>query len=147
MKKFITLGLLGVAAVSQAQQKTITGFTDASATKELKTEQSFDASLSPQRIGETIKELSAFPHNLGSPGSKAVAEKILQKYKSYGLDAHIETYTVLYPTPKTRVLELTGPTKYSALLKEQALAGDATSGQANQLPTYNAWSADGDVSA
>jgi len=144
MKKTITFGLLAIAAFTNAQQK-ITGFTDATVTKELQTEQAFDASLSAPHIGETIKELSAFPHNLGSPGSKAVAEKILQKYKSYGFDAHIETYTVLYPTPKTRVLELTGPTQYTALLKEPAVHGDATSGQANQLPTYNAWSADGDV--
>jgi len=145
MKKTLTLGLLALAGIAQAQQKTITGFTGASATKELQTEQAFDAALSASLIGETIKELSAFPHNVGSPGSKAVADKILAKYKSFGLDAHIETYTVLYPTPKTRLLELTGPTKYTALLKEPALAEDATSGQANQLPTYNAWSADGDV--
>jgi N-acetylated-alpha-linked acidic dipeptidase len=146
MKKYFTLVLLASATLAQAQQKSISGFTSASAAKQLATEQAFDQSLSAQRIGETIKELSAFPHNVGSPGSKAVAEKILQKYKSYGLDAKIETYYVLFPTPKTRVLELTGPTKYSALLKEPALTEDATSGQANQLPTYNAWSADGDVS-
>lgn len=136
-----------LAAAASAQQKNIGGFTPASSAKELQTEQAFDASLSAPRIGETIKELSAFPHNVGSPGSKAVAEKILAKYKSYGLDAHLEPYTVLFPTPKTRVLELTGPTNYTALLKEPALAEDATSGQANQLPTYNAWSADGDVTA
>lgn len=146
MKKTIILGLIATAAIANAQQKSITGFTDANAAKELQTEQVFDASLSAPRIGETIKELSAFPHNLGSPGSKAIAETILRKYKSYGLDAHIEAFTVLYPTPKTRVLELTAPNHYSALLKEPALSEDATSGQANQLPTYNAWSADGDVS-
>jgi N-acetylated-alpha-linked acidic dipeptidase len=145
MKKHITLVLLSLSAIANAQQKSITGFTDASAAKELQTEQAFDASLSAPHIGETIKELSAYPHNVGSPGSKAVAEKILQKYKSYGLDAHLETYTVLYPTPKTRVLELTGPTKYIAILKEPVVPGDVTSGQDNQLPTYNAWSADGDV--
>ena len=145
MKKTITLGLLAVAVAAHAQQK-ITGFTAASAAAELKTEQAFDASLSAPRIGQTIKELSAFPHNIGSPGSKAVAETILAKYKSYGLDAHLQTYTVLFPSPKTRVLELTAPTKYEAILKEKPLAEDATSGQANQLPTYNAWSADGDVS-
>jgi len=145
MKKTITLlSLLTIAAFANAQQK-ISGFTDASGAKELQTEQTFDASLSAPHIGETIKELSAFPHNLGSPGSKAVAEKILQKYKSYGLDAHIETFTVLFPTPKTRVLELTGSTQYTALLKEPAVPEDATSGQASQLPTYNAFSADGDV--
>ncbi|MGZ3874276.1 MAG: transferrin receptor-like dimerization domain-containing protein [Mucilaginibacter sp.] len=147
MKRTFTLAFITFAAIVNAQQKTITGFTDASAAKELQTERVFDAALSALRIGETIKELSAFPHNVGSPGSKAVADKILQKYKSYGLDAHLETYTVLFPIPKTRVLELTGPTTYTALLKEPALAEDATSGQANQLPTYNAWSADGDVTA
>jgi N-acetylated-alpha-linked acidic dipeptidase len=145
MKKTLTLGLLALASIAQAQQKAITGFTDASAAKELQTEQAFDAALSAPRIGETIKDLSAFPHNVGSPGSKAVAEKILARYKSFGLDAHLETYTVLFPTPKTRMLELTGPTKYTALLKEPALSEDATSNQDNQLPTYNAWSADGDV--
>jgi N-acetylated-alpha-linked acidic dipeptidase len=144
MKKTITISLLAIVAIANAQQK-ISGFTDVSAAKELQTERTFDASLSAPHIGETIKELSAFPHNLGSPGSQAIAEKILQKYKSYGLDAHIETFTVLYPTPKIRLLELTGPTQYTALLKEPAVPGDATSGQANQLPTYNAWSADGDV--
>jgi len=147
MKVYFTFGFFALSVLGQAQQKNITGFTGASSAREIKTEQTFDQSLSAPRIGETIKELSAFPHNVGSAGSKAVAEKILQKYKSYGLDAHIETYYVLFPTPKTRVLELTAPTTYTALLKEPALAEDATSGQANQLPTYNAWSADGDVSA
>ncbi|QEC75025.1 transferrin receptor-like dimerization domain-containing protein [Mucilaginibacter ginsenosidivorax] len=146
MKKTLTLGLLALSSASFAQQKTLIGFTPASSAKQLETEKTFDAGLSPQRIGETIKALSAFPHNIGSPGSKAVADKILAMYKSYGLDAHIETYTVLYPTPKTRVLELTAPTTYTAILKEQAVPEDATSGQPNQLPTYNAWSADGDVS-
>ena len=145
MKKIFIIPLVAIFGYATAQQKTISGFTETSAAAELKTEQTFDASLSAQKIGETIKELSAYPHNLGSPGSKAVAEKILQKYKSFGLDAHIESYTVLFPSPKTRVLELTAPTQYSALLKEPPLAEDATSGQDNQLPPYNAWSADGDV--
>src|ERR1700748_2148183 len=101
MKKTITLSLIVLSAAVQAQQKNISGFSDASAAAELKTEKAFDASLSSKQVGENIKELSAVPHNIGSPGSKAVAEKILQKYKSYGLDAHLESFTVLYPTPKT----------------------------------------------
>jgi N-acetylated-alpha-linked acidic dipeptidase len=145
MKKSLTLSLLLLSSVTFAQQKTLNGYTVSSSPGQLSAEQTFDASLSAQHIGETIKELSAFPHSVGSPGSKAVAEKILAKYKSYGFDARLETYNVLFPTPKTRLLELTGPSKYTALLKEPALTEDATSGQANQLPTYNAWSADGDV--
>ena len=87
------------------------------------------------------------PHHLGSPGDKANAEYILSLYKKWGWDAQIETFHVLFPTPKTRLLEMTSPTSYKAILKEPALKEDATSGQSGQLPTYNAYSADGDVTA
>lgn len=110
-------------------------------------EASFDQQLSSTHIGATIKQLSAKPHHLGAAEGKAVAETVLEQFKSYGWDARIETYQVLFPTPKTRVLELTAPTKYTALLKEPALKEDATSGQSGQLPTYNAWGGDGNVTA
>ena len=139
---FLTLITLQTKAQHQA---TITGFSGKSAAAQYQTEKQFDAQLSAARLGETIKALSAKPHELGSANGKAVAETVLQKFKSYGWDAHIETYQVLFPTPKTRVLEMTAPAKYKALLKEPALKEDATSGQQDQLPTYNAWSADGDV--
>jgi N-acetylated-alpha-linked acidic dipeptidase len=98
-------------------------------------------------IGRTIRELSAKPHNLGSPGSKAVAEKIMEQFRSYGFDTHMNVYQVLFPTPEKRILEMTSPSGYKALLKEPAVKEDATSGQEGQLPTYNAYSSDGDVSA
>jgi len=145
MKQYLTLALFAVSASAFAQQKTISGFTAATVDKQIALEQQFDKAVSSQRIGANVKQLSAYPHHIGSAGGKAVADAILAKYKSYGLDAHIETYTVLFPTPKVRVLELTSPTKFTALLKEPALKADATSGQLGQLPTYNAWSADGDV--
>lgn len=148
MRKIVTACIATTLALhmqTNAQTKSIAGFTPASAEKQLATEKQFDANLSADNIGATIKELAGKPHNLGSAGSKAVAESILAKLKSYGFDAHIETFNVLFPTPKTRVLELTGPTTYKALLKEPALKEDATSNQDGQLPTYNAWSADGDV--
>lgn len=146
MKKLFALGLIGFTAVAaKAQQKTLMGFTPASSAKQLQTEQQFDQSISAAHIGETLKDLSAYPHHLGSPGGKVVAEKILKKFKDYGFDAHLQPYKVLFPTPKVRLLEMTGPTKYTAVLKESAVADDPTSGQDGQLPTYNAWSADGDV--
>lgn len=145
MRKYLLLLILFIAVKLSAQS--ITGFSSKAASTQLETEKAFDAQLNAQHIGETIKLLSSKPHNLGSPGSKEVADEILKRYQSYGFDAHIETYKVLFPTPKTRVLEMTAPTKYTALLKEPALPEDATSGQDGQLPTYNAWSADGDVTA
>ncbi|HEY1018249.1 MAG TPA: transferrin receptor-like dimerization domain-containing protein [Sediminibacterium sp.] len=147
MRRLFACGLL--AALSFANeataQKTITGFTENSTAAQKQLEQKFDAQLSAERIGKAIKELSAVPHHVGSVGGKAVAENILQKFKAYGWDAKIETYRVLFPTPKTRVLEMVSPTVYKALLKEPALKEDGTSNQEDQLPTYNAWSADGDV--
>lgn len=135
---------LALAQQAAAQRKTLTGPKE-QAPAQLQLEAKFDQQLSSSHVGETIKELSAKPHHLGSAPGKAVADAVLQKFKSYGWDARIETYQVLFPTPKTRVLELTAPVKYTALLKEPALAEDATSGQEGQLPTYNAWSGDGNV--
>ncbi len=148
MRKIIGAGVLGLLVLAQTNlsaQKNITGFTEKSAAEQKQIEQKFDAQLSAQRIGQTIKELSSKPHHVGSVGGKEVADNILNKFKSYGWDAKIETYQVLFPTPKTRLLEMVSPTVYKALLKEPALKEDATSNQEDQLPTYNAWSADGDV--
>ncbi|MCX2480305.1 M28 family peptidase [Pedobacter sp. MC2016-15] len=148
MKMIRTLGVLCLVgySASYAQNATIKGFTAASSANQSQTEQQFDQQLSNVNVGQYVKELSAHPHHLGSAGGKAVAQAVLQKFKEYGWDAKIETYQVLFPTPKTRLLELTYPTKYTAQLKEPAFAEDATSGQEGQLPTYNAWGADGDVS-
>lgn len=119
----------------------------ATAQNQQQLEKSFDSNLSSENIGKTIKELTLKPHYLGSPASKEVAENLLTKFKSYGWDAEIATYQVLFPSPKVRILEMTAPTKYKAILKEPAYKEDATSGHPDQLPSYNAWSADGDVSA
>jgi N-acetylated-alpha-linked acidic dipeptidase len=97
-------------------------------------------------IGESMKRLSARPHHVGSPYDKDNAEWIAAQFKAAGWDTEIETFTVLFPTPKERVLELVGPTKFTAKLEEPAVAIDPTSNQkAEQLPTYNAYSIDGDV--
>lgn len=147
MRRLFACGLLAALSFTgeATAQKKITGFTENSAVAQKQLEQKFDAQLSAERIGKAIKELSAVPHHVGSVGGKAVAENILQKFKAYGWDAKIETYQVLFPTPKTRLLEMVSPTVYKALLKEPALKEDGTSNQEDQLPTYNAWSADGDV--
>jgi len=95
-----------------------------------------------------MQRLSARPHHVGSPYDKDNAEWILAKFKEWGLDAKIESFDVLFPTPKERVLELVGPTRFTAKLAEPTEPGDPTSSQhAEQLPTYNAYSIDGDVTA
>src|SRR5450432_1421369 len=146
-KVWLSILLIFILQSSFAQGKKITGFYEKNVESELNLESAFDKNLSKENIGENIKELSAKPHNISSPGSKENAEYILSQFKKFGWDAKIETFHVLFPTPKTRLLEMTFPNSYKALLKEPALKEDSTSGQQGQLPTYNAWSADGDVTA
>src|SRR5262245_7516989 len=110
-------------------------------------EEKFRAIPQAERIKERMRTLSAEPHHVGSAADKRNAEWIRDQLKSWGLDATIEEFDVLFPTPKERVLELTGPEKYQAKLKEPAIAEDPDSGDENQLPTYNAYSGDGDVTA
>ena len=126
-----------------AQQ--FTGFKNTDAQKKL--EANFDSQLSAKRVGENIKLMSSVPHHIGSVGGKFVADEIAKQFKAAGWDTKIVTYQLLFPTPITRVLEMKGTTNFKALLKEPALKEDATSGQVDQLPTYNCWSADGDVNA
>ena len=146
MKKLFFIASASLLFIGKGiAQTSITGFSSVAAKQQLEIEKQFDQKLNADHIGSTIKLLSSKPHHLGSPGGKMMADTIFNRLKSYGWDVHIDTYTVLFPTPKTRVLEMTSPTVYKAILKEPALAEDATSGQSGQLPTYNAWSADGDV--
>src|SRR5450432_3439781 len=135
MNKSIALIIfLLVNTQSRSQSTAISGFNDSSALEELKKEKDFDNLISRENIGLTIRDLSSKPHNLGSAGSKEVAEKIQQKYREYGFDVRMDVYQVLFPEPKIRILEMTAPQIYRAVLKEPALKEDATSGQQNQLP-------------
>ncbi|HKV42860.1 MAG TPA: transferrin receptor-like dimerization domain-containing protein, partial [Blastocatellia bacterium] len=101
----------------------------------------------PGLLREYMKHLSAEPHHVGSPYDRENAEWLLAKFKEWGFDAHIEEFDVLFPTPIERQVELIAPEHFVAQLKEPAISTDPTSGQAGQLPTYNAYSADGDVTA
>lgn len=95
-----------------------------------------------------MRHLSARPHHLGSPYDKANAEWIRDRLAGWGWDAKLETFDVLFPTPVERTVELVAPTRFRAALTEPAISGDPTSNQqSEQLPGYNAYSIDGDVTA
>ncbi len=153
MKRTISAILLCLIALlplsaANVQDDPLYGFTSASSKVERDLETKFRAMPDPKIMRDAMQRLSARPHHVGSPYDKQNAEWILAQFKSYGLNAEIETFDVLFPTPKERVLELIGPTKYVAKLQEPPVAIDPTSNQqSEQLPTYNAYSIDGDVTA
>jgi N-acetylated-alpha-linked acidic dipeptidase len=101
-----------------------------------------------QNIGEYLRIMSARPHHLGSPYGQQNAEWMLARFKEWGWDASIENYDVLFPTPKERLVEMVAPTRFRLSLEEPPVADDPTSSQrSEQLPPYNAYSVDGDVTA
>src|ERR1700740_1298783 len=75
-------------------------------------EAKFRAIPDPANLREYMRRLSARPHYVGSVYDKENAEWILERFKEWGLNAHIETFQVLFPTPKMRVLEMLEPTKF-----------------------------------
>jgi N-acetylated-alpha-linked acidic dipeptidase len=132
-----------------ADEQTLFGYSAESSRAERQWEEKFRAIPNPENLRSYMQHLSARPHNVGSPYDKENAEWILAKFKEFGLDAHIEQFDVLYPTPKERVVELVdGGPKFVAKLQEPPVPQDPTSNQQNeQLPTYHAYSIDGDVTA
>lgn len=103
------------------------GFTAKDADAERAAEAQFDGAISPAEIDARLKLLAAAPNQVGSPHDKANAEFVLSELKSWGWDAHMEVFQVLYPTPKHEALELLGPTPFTASLTEPPVPGDATS--------------------
>ena len=135
-----------VFAQSLPQSGPFMGFTAASTSRQRDVERKFDAVLEPENLRNWMKRLSARPHHLGSAYDKDNAEFIATQFKSWGFDTQIEQFEVLFPTPKTRIVEMIAPEKFTLKLNEPAITGDATtSQQSEQLPTYNAYSIDGDV--
>jgi N-acetylated-alpha-linked acidic dipeptidase len=139
---------LPASSAEPSQPSPLRGYTAEHSATEIQWEQKFRAIPDTDRLRENMRRLSARPHHVGSAYDKDNAEWLLAQLKSYGLEAKIEQFEALFPTPKARRLELLGPEKFTAKLEEPALSVDPTSGQKNeQLPTYNAYSRDGDVTA
>lgn len=121
------------------------GFRGAGWEKQKALETKLRAVPEPARIEQYMRKMAAEPHHAGSPASRAVAEYALGLFKKFGFDARIETFEAFLPYPKERLVELTGPKPYRLRLQEPNFAQDPDSKDKNQLPTYNAYSAAGDV--
>ena len=145
MRRPIALALALTATLSaQSPTQPILGFKDPAKQRAL--EAQFDAKLNRDNLRNWMKRMAARPHHVGSPYGKENAEFMAALFKSWGYETQLERFDVLFPTPKTRVVELIAPEKYTAKLNEPALAEDATSNQVDEiLPPYNAYSVDGDV--
>lgn len=143
------LGVAGpVTADGPGGANDLEGFSSGAAAAEIRLEQRFDADLSAAELRAWMQQMSSAPNHVGSAHDKANAEFQLAKFREWGWDASIETFSVLYPTPREVSVELIAPAHFKARLSEPPIAGDSTSTQTkDELPPYNVYGADGDVTA
>jgi len=135
-----------LALASGAHAAPLLGFDSAGARDERALEARFDAALSPGAIRERLQRMAAEANQVGSPHDKANAEFTLEQFRAWGWEAHMEVFSVLYPTPREELLELVGPDPFKATLTEPPL--DATSARTQgALPAYVAYGGEGDVTA
>ncbi len=128
--QWMGVSLIAVAQLLPAQSNqaqpsanvVLGGYSSNSAVTQKDWEKKFRDGITPDNIRENMRQLSARPHHVGSAYEKENAEWLLSKFKEWGFDAKIETFNVLFPTPKERIVELVEPTKFRAKLQEPALA-------------------------
>jgi len=131
---------------SFAQDKPLKGYSAQQAEAHYGLESRFDALVRADNLRTWLQKLAARPQHLGSPYRKENAEFILSLFREWGYDAHIETFYIYFPTPKLRLVEMVAPVAFRAALKADPVDGDPVTGMIDeQLPSYNAYSIDGDV--
>jgi N-acetylated-alpha-linked acidic dipeptidase len=144
----LATALLLCSTVPRAQTPAaLRGFTVNDSSIERQTEQQFRAVPKPDNLRQRMRVITETPHHAGSAASRKVAEYILSQYKSWGLDAKIESFEALMPYPTERLVEMVAPTRTTLTLNEPVIPGDSESGGVGGLPTFNAYSADGEVTA
>jgi N-acetylated-alpha-linked acidic dipeptidase len=136
------------ARPADTNSQAMLGFSPGQAAQQRALESRFDAAIQRDHLSDWMKRLTARPHHLGSPYDKEMSDFLTDLFRTWGYETEVERFDVLFPTPKTRLLEMTSPERFTATLAEPPLSEDSTSARtAGALPTYNAYSIDGDVSA
>lgn len=145
--KSLSVCLAGLLTWQAVAAEPIRGFTAEESREREAFELRLRATAEANKIREFMTKMASEPHHAGSPASRAVAEYALERFKEFGLDARIESFDALIPYPTQRSLELIAPVRYVARLREPVIKADPDSSDANQLPTFNAYSGNGDVTA
>jgi N-acetylated-alpha-linked acidic dipeptidase len=139
--------LLSFASASRAQEAPMLGFTSESSETQRRLEALFDEQMNRDNLRVWMERMTSEPFYVGTPHNKENAEWVADLFREWGYDTEIVEYQVLFPKPRILEVEMVAPERYRALMTEPVLEADATSGVDGRLPTYNAYSGDGDVTA
>src|SRR5262245_62764137 len=114
MRRFPWYLALSLVPLSAQDPAPVRGFSSEGSRVEREWETKFKAIPNRDSLRSYLKTLSARPQHVGSAYGKQNAEWLAKLFQSWGLDASIEQFEVLFPTPKERVLELVAPTRVVA---------------------------------
>jgi len=127
-------------------QDSLLGFDPAGTSAQRALEADFDSRISAVDLNNWLRILSREPHHVGSAAGREVVDFVAARFTEWGYDVDIAEYEVLFPSPRTRELELLAPDRYVATLTEDSLEEDPSTFRIdNLLPPYNAFSTDGEV--
>src|SRR5262245_28958660 len=135
--------LAGAVSVAQAQDGDLDGFTPSNSAKQRDFEARFQQGVSADDIGRLSRGFSRRPHVVGTPNQAQVLESALAKMRSYGLDAHLQSYDVWLSRPNSIQVSMTKPYLRSATVKEKPMPWSQD--YEDVIPGYNAYSPSGDV--
>lgn len=138
--------LIVAGSVAAQGQDTLLGFDAAGSDAQRRLEAQFDSYLDAGELDAWLRELSREPHHVGSARGLEVVEFVAARFREWGFATEIAEYEVLFPSPRTRELELVAPTRFTASLTEDQLEEDPSTYNIDDLlPPYNAFSIDGEV--
>lgn len=140
----LVLALLLLPAATAAQS--LTGFTAQDAARERRLERMVDTLVTPARLREDSRRLSAVPHVAGTLAQQRTAAYVLAQLAQAGLDTMRVNFRVYLPFQDSAVVALVRPAHKRFNLEESPIRDDpATLGQV--WPAMNAYSGVGDVTA
>ena len=123
------------------------GFTPASGRAQFEVERRFAAAISTERIGEFHRMLTRERHVAGTPAGHAVAERIAERLRGFGLTTEIRSYEAYLSHPVRVRMSLVRPVRRELPVREPADARDPLSRHPGLGPGFIAYSASGRVRA
>lgn len=146
VRTLFLVALSGLICGLATAQSSLLGFDETTAAAQLELETDYDSRISASDLDEWVRVLSRDPHHVGSEAGRAVVDYVAERFREWGYDVEIAEYQVLFPSPRTRELELVAPDRYTASLTEDSLPEDPSTFRIDDLlPPYNAFSIDGEV--
>src|SRR4051794_6234028 len=148
MRYSLTRGLAACAiafagAAGTAQAQGLDGFTPSRAELQQTYEANFQRGVSADSLGNLNRSMSRRPHVVGSANQQRVIDQALARLRGYGLDAHLQPYSIYVSRPEKIEVSMTKPYLRAATVKERPMPWSEDF--EDVIPAYNAYSPPGDV--